>query len=110
MRSALDWTILRPGFFAENLIGAYRSDIWAGRVFVPAGDGRVAFVAGRDLGAVAALALLDPADHAGRAYHLTGPHALGFTDVAGLLSAALGRPASTLEAFIAEHLGVWAPP
>lgn len=86
------WTILRPGFFAQNLESAYRDDIRDDdRIYVPAGHGRVVFVDTRDLAAVAVEALLDPATHDGRAYTLTGPAALSFDDVARLLSAALGR-------------------
>jgi uncharacterized protein YbjT (DUF2867 family) len=86
------WTILRPGFFAQNITTAYRDDVRGGRIVVPAGDGRVAFVDARDLGEVAAMTLLAPAAHAGRGYHLTGPRAWGFEEVAALLTRILGRP------------------
>ena len=44
------WTILRPGFFAQNFGDAYKRDIVEdARVYVPAGRGRVAFVDVRDL-------------------------------------------------------------
>lgn len=86
------WTILRPGFFSQNLQSAYRKDILNDdRVYVPAGNGRVAFVDTRDVAAVAVAALLAPEVHAGQAYTLTGPEALSFMDVAALLSAGLGR-------------------
>ena len=39
-----DWTILRPGFFAQNLASAYRDDIMEdNRLYLPAGKGSVAF-------------------------------------------------------------------
>ena len=86
-------TILRPGFFAQNLQDAYRRDIREDdRLYVPAGRGRVAFLDLHDLGEVAAMALLDPAAHRGAAHHLTGPEAVTFAEVAGMLSDALGRP------------------
>jgi uncharacterized protein YbjT (DUF2867 family) len=86
------WTVLRPGFFAQNLGDAYRRDIVEdGRLYVPAGRGRVAFIDTRDIARVAALALCDPARHAGRAYTLTGPEAVTFDDAAAILSRALGR-------------------
>jgi uncharacterized protein YbjT (DUF2867 family) len=89
--SGLGWTILRPGFFAQNLGGAYRVDVEQGRIHVPAGDGRVAFVDVRDLGALAAAILADPAPHAEQAYTVTGPAAVTFAEVAQLLSHELGR-------------------
>ena len=86
------WTILRPGFFAQNLGDAYRDDIVHDhRLFVPAGSGRAAFVDVRDVAQVAVDALIDPASHRGRAYTLTGPEALSFADAACILSSELCR-------------------
>jgi uncharacterized protein YbjT (DUF2867 family) len=95
-------TLLRPGFFAQNLQDAYLRDIVEDdRLYVPAGRGRVAFVDLRDVAEVAALALCEPAAHREKAYTLTGPEAIGFGQAADLLSRALGRavryePASVL--------------
>jgi uncharacterized protein YbjT (DUF2867 family) len=90
--SALTWTFLRPGFYAQNLLDAYRGDISRGRLVLPAGDGRVAFVDTRDVGEVAAKALLAPGEHAGQAYHLTGVERETFAGVAEILTEVLGRP------------------
>lgn len=88
-----DWTVLRPGFFAQNLGDAYRRDIVEdSRIYVPAGRGRVAFVDVRDLAEVAAMAFASPAEHDGRAYVLTGPEAIDFATAASYLSDAIGRP------------------
>ncbi len=96
------WTVLRPGFFAQNLGDAYRDDILRdNRLYVPAGGGRVAFIDARDIAEVAANALMDPTAHAGQIYTLTGPEALSFVEVAKTLSDELARtiryqPASIL--------------
>jgi uncharacterized protein YbjT (DUF2867 family) len=91
--SAVPWTILRPGFFAQNLTDAYRRDVVEDdRLYVPAGEGRVAFVDVADIGAVAAEVFADPGPHAGQGYTLTGPDAITFAEVASLLSDTLGRP------------------
>lgn len=93
MASGIGWTMLRPGFFAQNLTTAYREDIrHDARLHVPAGAGRVAFVDTRDLGELAAVILADPAAHMGRGYTLTGPLAVTFDEVAAMLSEQLGRP------------------
>lgn len=87
------WTILRPGFFAQNLGDAYRDDIVRdGRLFIPAGAGRAAFVDVRDVAEVAAQALVDPRGHDARSYTLTGPEAVSLTEAAEILSRELGRP------------------
>ncbi|AEE46183.1 NmrA family NAD(P)-binding protein [Cellulomonas fimi] len=90
--SGRSWTILRPGFFAQNLADAYRDDVVTrDRIVLPAGQGRAAFIDVRDVGDVAAHVLADPAAHRGAAYTLTGPQALRFTEVAAILSDELGR-------------------
>ncbi len=103
--SALPWTILRPGFFAQNLGDAYRIDIRdRDRVVVPAGDGRVAFIDVRDLGDVTAQVFADPDPHRHRAYHLTGPEAVTFHEVAAILTEVLGRPVRYEPATVAGYL------
>ena len=90
--SGLPWTILRPGFFAQNLADAYRADIVHGsRILLPSGRGRAAFIDVRDVGDVVARVLADPAAHRGAGYVLTGPEALDFDQVAAALSKELGR-------------------
>lgn len=104
------WTILRPGFFAQNLGDAYREDIAReGRILVPAGAGRAAFIDVRDVAEVAANVLVDPAPHDGQSYTLTGPAAVAFTDVAAILSDELGRAirydAASVRAYLAHLRG-----
>ncbi len=91
MRGPLRWTLLRAGFFMQNLSGPYREDIREGTLVLPAGSGKVAYVDAQDLGEVAALALREPAAHSGRGYHLTGMESLSFDRVAALLTLELGR-------------------
>lgn len=100
------WTILRPGFFAQNLGDAYREDIRTdSRIYVPAGAARVAFVDARDVATVAVMALTDTARHNGKAYTLTGPQALAFDEVATMLSQVLGRSIAYEPANIASYMG-----
>jgi uncharacterized protein YbjT (DUF2867 family) len=104
-----DWTILRPGFFAQNIGDAYRQDIVSDdRIFLPAGSGRVAFLDVRDLAEVAVNALTNPSQYQGQIYTLTGPEAFSFVEVASLLSQELAgsenriiryQPASILAYF-----------
>ena len=86
------WTLLRPGFFAQNLQDAYRKDIVEdNRIYVPAGEGRVAFVDVRDIAAVAGHVLASPETFRSQALTLTGPEAIPFTAVTETLTAVLGR-------------------
>ena len=92
LASTQGWTILRPGFFAQNLEDAYRRDIVEdARIYVPAGHGRVAFVDVRDIAELAATIFEAAGSHDREAYTLTGPEAIGFTETAAHLSEAIGR-------------------
>ncbi len=99
------WTILRPGFFAQNLGGAYRNDIrMDNRLYVPAGASRVAFIDVRDIAEVAANALTAPEAHFERTHSLTGPEALSFAEIATLLSEELGRDIRYQPASVAGYI------
>lgn len=93
MKSGSGWTVLRPGFFAQNLQDAYRQDILEdNRIYVPAAQGRVAFVDVKDVAAVAARVFDTPEAFREQALTLTGPEAIPFGVAATALSSALGRP------------------
>ncbi|MFN8075802.1 MAG: NmrA family NAD(P)-binding protein [Kineosporiaceae bacterium] len=90
--SGLAWTFVRASFFDQNLTTTHVSDVRdRGEIMVPAGRGATAFVDADDVGAVAAAALLDPASHRDRAWTVTGPEALTYTEVAEILTRELGR-------------------
>lgn len=102
--SAGGWTILRPGFFAQNLGDAYLRDLVEDdRLFVPAGQGRVAFLDVADVGDVVAKVLEHPSAHRGQAYRLAGPEAVTFGQLAERLTASLGRPITYRPASIASY-------
>jgi len=90
-RRAVSATILRPGFFAQNLGDAYAADLRdRDELYLPAGRGRVSFVDVRDVGELAANTFVDPALRR-QAWTLTGPASVGFDEVAAVLTTALGR-------------------
>jgi uncharacterized protein YbjT (DUF2867 family) len=90
--SSLGWTLLRCGFFMQNLSTTHRDEIRdQGEIIVPAGNGRTSFIDARDIGEVGARTLSEPG-HVGQAYPLTGDEALDYDEVAAQLTLALGRP------------------
>lgn len=89
--SGLGWTMLRCGFFMQNLTDAHRAEIRdQSEIIVPAGRGKTSFIDVRDIAAVAARTLTEDG-HLGRAYPLTGAVALDYFEVASVLSQVLGR-------------------
>jgi len=82
---------LRPRTYMTNLMAYAGSIAQTGMLFAPAGTAAISFVDPRDVGDVAAGALLG-AGREGRVYTLTGPEAITFERVAKELSAAIGKP------------------
>ncbi len=88
--TGLAWTMLRPNFFMQNLLGQARQIAATGAVYQPLGDARASFIDTRDIAAVAARTLTEEG-HEGQTYVLTGPEALSYHDIAAKLSEATGR-------------------
>lgn len=88
--SGVPHTLLRPAYFSSNLLAAAPSiaqnDHWIGT----APRGRVAIIDPRDVADAAATVIQDRTQR-NAAYHLTGPAALTFPQVAERFSAVLGR-------------------
>jgi uncharacterized protein YbjT (DUF2867 family) len=84
-------TFLRCSFFMQNLNTTHRREIKErNEIFVPVGKAKTAFIDARDIGAVAAVALLEDG-HAGKNYDLTGSERLDYWEVARIMSEVLGR-------------------
>lgn len=90
--SGLAWTFLRPNGFMQNFVNFYAPTIKSqGAFYLPSHGCRVSHVDVRDIAAVAAKALTASGSE-GKAYALSGPEALTYEQLAGKLSAAVGRP------------------
>jgi uncharacterized protein YbjT (DUF2867 family) len=89
-RGSLTSTVIRPAWFMEDFSETFLQPV-NDEIVVPAGDGAEAFVSVEDIAAVAAVALTEPGQHAGRAYAPTGPQALTMAEAAAMISAAAGR-------------------
>lgn len=89
--SGLEWTISRPGWFAQNFSEGFFADaIRAGELRLPAGDGAASFVDAEDIAAVVVAALTEDR-HTGQIYELSGPRAVTLTEVVATISEATGR-------------------
>ncbi|MCS4277412.1 uncharacterized protein YbjT (DUF2867 family) [Mycetocola sp. BIGb0189] len=87
--SGVNYTILRDNFYLDALVSFADAN---GVIRGPAGEGRVAAVARRDIAAVATRILLDPAAHRGHTYTLTGPASITLAEVAEALTRHTGTP------------------
>ncbi|MFI6430337.1 NAD(P)H-binding protein [Rhodococcus oryzae] len=104
--SGLEWTIVRPAWFAQNFSeGFFHDAVLSGELRLPAGDGAASFVDAEDIAAVAVAALTEDM-HVGKTYDLSGPSALTIGEVVAAISAASGRTVRYVplspEDFVAE--------
>ena len=99
MDGGVEWTILRPNWFMQNLTESFLLPpiLQSGQVVAPAADGAVSFIDARDIAAVAAAALTEDGRHAGAEYPLTGGRALTFAGVADAVGRASGRDVRYVE-------------
>lgn len=89
--SGVDWTILRPGWFAQNFSEDFwRPGVLSGALALPTGTGRTPFIDADDIAAVAVAALTEDG-HRGQVYELMGPRALSFGEAVALIGQAAGR-------------------
>jgi len=95
--SGLEYTILRPNSFMQNILTYFAPSIRAQGAFYGAmGDARTSFIDIRDIAEVAAHTLTS-SKHAGKTYELNGPEALTYTAVAEKISRTSGRPVSYVD-------------
>ncbi|KGI81376.1 nucleoside-diphosphate sugar epimerase [Actinopolyspora erythraea] len=87
MASGMRLTALRNSMYADVVPHFVGAD---GVIRGPAGDGRAAWVARRDVARLAAQVLLDD-DHADRIYDVSGPEPLDLRETARLLGEVTGR-------------------
>ncbi|WP_214415050.1 NAD(P)H-binding protein [Sphaerisporangium fuscum] len=112
--SGVEWTISRPGWFAQNFSEGFFADaIRAGELRLPAGDGAAAFVDAEDIAAVVVAALTEDR-HAGQVYELSGPRAVTLTEAVATISEATGREIRyvplSVEDYVAELVQQGLPP
>ena len=91
-KSGLQWCILSPGLFMQNIMGQAASIKNDGKIVQPwPKDLSVALIDVRDTGALGARVLRDPGKHAGRLYSFTGVNTT-FGEFANVIGEVIGKP------------------
>jgi uncharacterized protein YbjT (DUF2867 family) len=90
-KSGVDFTLIRAAWFAQNFSEGYlRDPILEGVLPMPGGDVREPIIDVEDIADVAVAALTEDG-HSGELYEVTGPRLMTFTEMADVLSNAIGR-------------------
>ncbi len=89
-------TIVNPGIFAEPLMMMLPGAANLGTFPNPFGQGRLAPVSNEDMARVVVGSLLDPARHAGKTYHPTGPTVLSVDEMVAIIGRVVGRKVTAM--------------
>jgi uncharacterized protein YbjT (DUF2867 family) len=92
--SGIRHTVLAPNGFMQDVLRFAAMVQEESALLLPVGDAAVSHVDARDVAAVAAHVLGEPAPHEGKAYDITGPAALTYAQIAAGISAVAGRTIS----------------
>ena len=107
------WTLLKPGFFMENFLPSmaflFPRGIEGGLVSVLKPGTRLSLIAVEDIGRAAAAAVADPERFDRVELELAGDY-LSMTEIAAVLSQALGRPLAAPDLTEQEALAAGMPP
>jgi uncharacterized protein YbjT (DUF2867 family) len=111
--SGVEWTILRPHWFAQNFSeDSWRPGIMSGNFLLPTGEGRTPFIDAEDIAEIAASALTEDR-HQGQVYELTGPRAVSFGEATDLIAKATGRTVRHLdvdtETYLEQQVAIGVP-
>ena len=98
----ITYTFLRSSAFMQNFVNYYGYNIKAqNAIYLPAGNGKISFVDARDVAAVAAKLLLSEnnrrTQHENKAYVITGPEALSYSQVTEIISKGIGKKISYID-------------
>lgn len=91
IESGIPYTILRPNFFMQNLLGSIPTIQAQGSMYWGMGEGCIGIIDVRDISDSLAT-LAGYGGHHGQIYVQTGPDSLSFAEIAESISKAIGKP------------------
>lgn len=98
----MDWTFLRPSAFMQTFLPRMGPGIRCNRRFAQPAGGPVSYIDTRDISQVAVRELTAPSP-SGTVHTLTGPEALTFAELAGILTELIGEPVSYTQLLLEEY-------
>jgi len=89
-KSSMEWTMLRPHHFMQNLLAQAPYIIKDGVVYSASGDGKIPYIDARDIAAVAAVTLTKRGHH-GKKYVITGGEAISYRQATEIIGRTIGK-------------------
>ena len=89
-QSGLNWTMIKPNFYMQNLLASAGTIKDQGKIFLPMGEGKTGMIDTTDVGKVLAKVLSEDG-HESMNHEITGPEILSFNEVAEIFSKGLDK-------------------
>ncbi len=89
--SGINYTITAPNFFMQNFINFHATEYKNGTLYLPAGQGKIAWIDVRDIAAVNVAVLLNPEKYLNQTLTITGPEALSYNDAVSVMNTVLEK-------------------
>ena len=101
-QSGLDWTMVKPNFYMQNLLASAATIKDQGKIFLPMGEGKTGMIDTTDVGKVLAKVLSEDG-HESMNHEITGPEILSFFEVAEIFTQGLGKQVDYIDVPLAAY-------
>ncbi len=101
-QSGLNWTMIKPNFYMQNLLASAGTIKDQGKIFLPMGEGKTGMIDTTDVGKVLAKVLSEDG-HESMNHEITGPEILSFYEVAEIFSQGLDKQVDYVDVPLAAY-------
>tara|TARA_B110000014_G_scaffold87957_1_gene60514 strand:+ start:1223 stop:2080 length:858 start_codon:yes stop_codon:yes gene_type:complete len=101
-QSGLNWTMIKPNFYMQNLLASAGTIKDQGKIFLPMGEGKTGMIDTTDVGKVLAKVLSEDG-HESMNHEITGPEILSFYEVAEIFSKGLDKQVDYVDVPLAAY-------
>ena len=101
-QSGLNWTMIKPNFYMQNLLASAGTIKDQGKIFLPMGEGKTGMIDTTDVGKVLAKVLSEDG-HESMNHGITGPEILSFNEVAEIFSKGLDKQVDYVDVPLAAY-------
>ena len=101
-QSGLNWTMVKPNFYMQNLLASAATIKDQGKIFLPMGQGKTGMIDTTDVGKVLAKVLSEDG-HESMNHEITGPEILSFFEVAEIFTQGLGKQVDYVDVPLAAY-------
>ena len=101
-QSGLNWTMIKPNFYMQNLLTSAGTIKDQGKIFLPMGEGKTGMIDTTDVGKVLAKVLSEDG-HESMNHEITGPEILSFNEVAEIFSKGLDKQVDYVDVPLAAY-------